>query len=691
MALPMLRSRTPRSLLLLLAISTLLTLTTALTIAPTLHVPPRFVSNGLTAGRSLPLWVLSCSELTACDVAVRVVGPYPRRTSRRLTLRRKRRFAASATARATLREAGSYAVEARDRASGAHIRASPALITVHPGATHPHGSSFTVASRVTAGASVELIAFAADYDGNAVPLRARRDRFAYEVRWLPPLPLVWGTSEIRASATRAYAPWPAPPSPSGGVIGDAAPSDAEWAAATPCAAGTTRAPTRRRPFHAARFVAPTQSGRLLIRAWLLPCRLANMTLRGSATTRIVVADRLRAMSTTAAAGAAAAASRSRSSALSSAKNEVVVGTRIVERIQLRDKFGNACAFGALPSVVGACAQKPRRFGRGRVNVSASLVRTPKEGGGAVAHAHVQALANGEVELTATPLSLGRLRWDVRVGSERSSAGLGLLAPLYVVHAAVAAATSDAQLCVNTATALPPLPATAWRFVQRSHDLCCPLGVRTPIALAEIREPAVITMKLRLRDAFRNEIITPRLAAVEEQLVVVVDGKPLAHCTAVVLGNALGDEQLQGCAALWLSAANGSLFVAVRLPSRRSAAGAAAERADGAARWCGGEARRVQLLYGGAALKIQPVADASGDCSADEEAAEGEESSSDGATAAEAEEADEEEEEYAEYGLEDEDDEEEEEEEEEEAAKVRCAGYGSDEMAILVRPRWPGEV
>jgi hypothetical protein len=99
---------------------------------------------------------------------------------------------------------------------------------------------------------------------------------------------------------------------------------------------------------------------------------------------------------------------------------------------------------------------------------------------------------------------------------------------------------------------------------------------------------------------------------------------------------------------------------------------------------------VQLLYGGAALKIQPVADASGDCSADEEAAEGEESSSDGATAAEAEEAEEEEEEYAEYGLEDEDDEEEEEEEEEEAAKVRCAGYGSDEMAILVRPRWPGE-
>jgi hypothetical protein len=674
-----------------------------------LVVTPRTLERGLTAGGSLALHIGGCSGGGSnCNVYLRIVGPLPSLRAQQLRMRRS-----DWTARATLRAAGTYRLEARCDVTGHHIRASPARIVVHAGATHPHGSSITVPSKVVAGAEVEVVVFAADYDGN--PTRSaysrRRNRFEFEVRWLPPLPRRALLSPLDAAAP--YAPWPPPPPLA--HAGDGG-TDPAWATSQIVAQGTAHAWTSRSVARTASFAAPTRVGRVQVRVWLAPCaRLANRTLGGSATTRRVVAARVCANKSTAsrlgtALGAVPeAVSDARRGAL-----RVVVGTRVVERLQLRDAFGNACPFGAPASVVGSCAQKPRKEGRGALKVSAALVRTPKDGGGVVATAAVRALPSGEIEITAVPLRLGRLRWDVRVGSVQSSAGLGLFAPLRVVAGDAAPGSSDARVCAHAALALPPLPAVAWRFPNRAEanaSVCCvgsTLGATrhmataarsTPIAVAQIREPAVLTLRLRLRDAFRNALVTTSstngdgevpLSTVEALLAVVVDGEPLPPCSAASLGRTLANELRLGCAALSVSP-RGAVLVAARLPSRTSVPAASngdeaameqgltARGATSAAWWCDGAARRVQLLYDGVALKIHPRVDASSDCSDAEELGS---ESLEGAAAAGMHEDDEdgegEDEDDAEYD-----------DDEGEGERARCRGYAPDEIAVLTKPRWPG--
>ena len=330
-------------------------------------------------------------------------------------------------------------------------------------------------------------------------------------------------------AAAPYAPWPPllTHAWSEDVDGDNTGADPGWAGAQIVAQGTTRAWTNRSVARTVSFAAPTRVGRIRVRVWLAPCaRLANRTLGGSATTRRVVAARVRANRSTASRLDAAPSMALEENAPDAAPGarRIVVGTRIVERLQLRDAFGNACKFGAPASIVGSCAQKPPNEGRGAITVSATLTRAPKDGGGVVATADVRVLPSGEIEIAAVPLSLGRLRWDVRVGSMRSSAGLGLFAPLRVVAGDAAAVSSDARACVHSAPALPPLPAVAWRFPHQAGanaSFCCSARstldtprhttttatVRnTPIAVAQIYEPGVLTLRLRLRDAFRNALV-----------------------------------------------------------------------------------------------------------------------------------------------------------------------------------------
>ena len=112
-------------------------------------------------------------------------------------------------------------------------------------------------------------------------------------------------------------------------------------------------------------------------------------------------------------------------------------------------------------------------------------------------------------------------------------------------------------------------------------------------------------------------------------------------------------------------------------------GIAARGAASAAWWCDGAAHRVQLLYGGVAIKIHPRADESSDCSDAEQLDDASAEETAAAAACNGDEGEGEDDSEYEDGDDDENN-----DEGEEGVRPRCRGYAPDEIAILLKPRWP---
>jgi len=558
-------------------------------------------------------------------------------------------------------------------------------VLVRAGPIHPRRSSLAVPKRVAAAKLVTLSIFAADYDGNPATMLSsaaahRRNRFVYEVRWLPQK--IHRTSSMRGGLMRmsignvsaAFSPWNYD-----GSDDEEDPREHEvWSTSAIVSEGYTHLMSNNTAAHVAYFVAPSRKGRFRVSAWVSPCtrRHRNLSIVGSHTTRYVVAARVAAERST----ASPATSRTISSnhlplvhntSQAAGSTTVPVGSRVVVRLQLRDAFGNTCHYGGLPSIDGECAQRDRSLGRGLLKISASLVRSTSNNV-SVARAHTKNLPSGEVELTAIPLQLGRLRWDINVGEGENTNKIQVeqLPKLLVIPGSPIASTSDFRVC-RSGPGLPPRNATiAWIFTNAlpMEKRACmewtssstTTTTRAPIAIARIRSPAVLTLRLLLRDPYRNEVTLVTMAspadtgltndaeadrlstALEERITVVVDMVTLPRCSLASIGRTLHMDSPPGCAALYFS--GGFTFVALRLPLSSLQTGNGdlndnpsfpphnnsggneevvvvkwgnndSNITPGTAPWwCVEQMQRVQVLIGGVALKMQPRSDDSMSCS-----------------------------------------------------------------------------